>query len=163
MCLSIASRLSDRLVSHPIGRRGRTSKHPLLAPDARNQSASVGILPEILQNMLLTQQTGGDRFAIGVHNGGAKDTFALEDPLRVMAQRAMPEVAHELLAGVEPVVQIKVVLGLATMTARRRNRMVMWMHLTHAPALLPNPSYSKMLVSYSTTATLTVTAIRSAW
>ena len=80
--------------------------------------------------MLLAQDSGWDMFAIRVHDRGAEDTFRLEDALRVMAQSAMPKVTHELLAGVEPVMQGQVVLGLATVTACRRNRMVMWMHLT---------------------------------
>ena len=47
--------------------------------------------------MLLADDARGDGLAVTVYDGRAEHSFSLEDTLRVMSQRAMPEIADELL------------------------------------------------------------------
>src|SRR5262249_31173662 len=51
--------------------------------------------------------------SIAVLNRNAEHSLRLKHPLRVMSQRAMPEVTESLLGGIEPVVQGLIVLNFA--------------------------------------------------
>lgn len=68
-------------------------------------------MTKIFMNVLLAEQPDRDLAALTVDNIGAKDPLALEDALRVVPEHPVAEIGHELLAGVEPVVQGQIVFG----------------------------------------------------
>lgn len=66
---------------------------------------------EIFPNMLFTDHTDWDFFTSRVDDDRAKQSFRLEDPVRMVSQGTMAKRRFEFLGSIEPIVDGDVVLG----------------------------------------------------
>ncbi len=87
-----------------------TAGHPRRGPDLREPVGDGGnASAAILLHMLLGDVPDRNVPALGIHDGFAEDALRLEDALRVMAQRAVPEVGIGFLRGIQPIMDGQVI------------------------------------------------------
>ena len=106
---------------------GLGATHPGLRPDAAYPIGKARDEAEILQHMLLADQPDRHDATGRDGDGSAEGPLQLEYALRMVAQRAVPEVRRDFLRLVEPLVQRQIVFRCATPFARRGQRVVIAM------------------------------------
>jgi len=77
--------------------------------------------------MLLSDVANRNRSAVKVEQGNTKDAFSQENPFGVVTERTMPEVGEERFGFVEPIMNGKIVFGLAAESPRAVLCVCEWM------------------------------------
>ena len=105
----------------------RRAPHPGFRTDRPRPIGEARDVPEILTDMLLAHPTGRDHPARGKSQRLAEHGFQQEDTFGMVAQSSVPEVSKDEFRGIEPGMQVDVILDHPAPFLNRGQGVMIWM------------------------------------